>query len=134
MDYSYTDFLPAIRSGGFNNYGVTGPNMVAVKGYTLNVFGSRTEYFYTANVNDIVGCLPLGNYEVVQLSSNKYSGYDWVIFRYNGGEYWTALIDDRNRLQPSSAGDGTGSEPENCAELLAEANEEIERLRNDLNS
>ena len=134
LDYSYTDFLPTIQSGGFNNYGVTGPNMVDVKGYTLNVFGSRTEYFYTANVNDIVGYLPLRNYEVVKLSSNKYAGYDWVVFRYNGGEYWTALIDDRNRLQPSSAGDGTGSVPDNCAELLAEANEEIERLRNDLNS
>ena len=60
LDYSYTDFLPAIKAGGFNNYGVSGPNMVDVKGYTLNVFGSRTEYFYTANVNDIVGYLPVG--------------------------------------------------------------------------
>ena len=75
----------------------------------------------------------MGNYEVVKISSNQYAGYDWVIFRYNGGEYWTALIDDRNRLQ-AGAEDGTGSSPDDCAELLAEADEEIARLRNDLNN
>ena len=61
LDYSYTDFLPAIREGGFNNYGPSGPDMVSVSGYLLNVFGSQTEYFYTANVNDIVGYLPPGH-------------------------------------------------------------------------
>ena len=60
LDYSYTDFLPAIQAGGFNNYGQSGPDMIPVSGYTLSVFGTQTEYFYTANVNDIVGYLPLG--------------------------------------------------------------------------
>lgn len=112
LDYSYTDFLPAIREGGFNNYGADGPNMVSVDGYVLNVFGSQTEYFYTANVNDIVGYLPLGSYTVTQISRNKYAGYDWVIFRYNGGEYWTALLDDRNRLETTGSSRSTDSVPQ----------------------
>ena len=29
----------------------------------------------------------------------KYNGYDWVIFRYQGTEYWTAVIGDRNRVE-----------------------------------
>ena len=101
LDYSYTDFLPAIRAGGFNNYGESGPNMVSVSDYILNVFGSQTEYFYTANVNDVVGYLPLGNYPVTRISRNSFGGYDWVILRYNGGEYWTPLLEDRNRLEPA---------------------------------
>lgn len=35
LDYSYTDFLPAIREGGFNNYGPSGPDMVSVSGYQI---------------------------------------------------------------------------------------------------
>lgn len=103
LNYSYTDFLPAIREGGFNNYGPSGPDMVSVSGYLLNVFGSQTEYFYTANVNDIVGYLPLGTYQVTKISRSRYAGYDWVIFRYNGGEYWTALLGDRNQLETVSS-------------------------------
>ena len=102
LDYSYADFLPAIREGGFNNYGASGPNMTPVSGYQLNVFGSQTEYFYTANVNDVVGYLANGSYPVVQISRNPYVGYDWVILRYQGGEYWTALLEDRNRLETAS--------------------------------
>lgn len=104
LDYSYTDFLPAIRAGGYNNYGAAGPEMISVSGYLLEVFNSRTEYFYTANVNDIVGYLPLGTYQVTKISRSRYGGYDWVLFRYNGGEYWTALLADRNRLQTVSSG------------------------------
>ena len=32
-------------------------------------------------------------------STRKYNGYDWVIFRYQGTEYWTAVIGDRNRVE-----------------------------------
>ena len=69
-----------------------------MSGYKLTVFGSNTEYFYTANLNDVVGYLPLGSYPVTQITKEKYNGYDWVVFEYNGGQYWTALIGDRNRL------------------------------------
>lgn len=102
LDYSYTDFLPVIQAGGYNNYGVNGPNMVTVNSYRLTVFGSQTEYFYTANTNDIVGYLPLGQYPVTKISRTSYAGYDWVIVRYNGGEYWTPLLEDRNRLESTA--------------------------------
>lgn len=55
LDYSYQDYLPTIRAGNFNGYGSDGPDMTAVSGYKLTVFGSNTEYFYTANLNDVVG-------------------------------------------------------------------------------
>jgi hypothetical protein len=48
----------------------------------------------------VVGYLPLGSYCVVKQSTRKYNGYDWVIFRYRGSEYWTAVIGDRNRVEP----------------------------------
>ena len=82
LDRSYKDFLPEIRAGGYNNYGVSGPSMETVSGKHLVVFNARCEYFYTANFNDVVGYLPLGNYCVVKQSTRKYNGYDWVIFRY----------------------------------------------------
>ena len=99
LDRSYKDFLPEIRAGGYNNYGVSGPSMETVSGKHLVVFNARCEYFYTANFNDVVGYLPLGNYCVVKQSTRKYNGYDWVIFRYQGTEYWTAVIGDRNRVE-----------------------------------
>ena len=102
LDRSYRDFLPDIRAGGFNNYGPGGPLMQNTDRYTLVVFNARTEYFYTPNFNDVVGYLPLGRYRVTQRSTQKYNGYDWVIFDYNGGSYWTALLGDRNRLERSA--------------------------------
>ena len=73
--------------------------METVSGKRLVVFYARCEYFNTANFNDVVGYLPLGNYCVVKQSTRKYNGYDWVIFRYQGTEYWTAVIGDRNRVE-----------------------------------
>ena len=99
LDRSYKDFLPEIKAGGYNNYGVSGPSMETVSGKRLVVFNARCEYFNTANFNDVVGYLPLGNYCVVKQSTRKYNGYDWVIFRYQGTEYWTAVIGDRNRVE-----------------------------------
>lgn len=124
LDYSYADYLPAIRAGGYNNYGASGPEMENVDGYQLVVFGSQTEYFYTANLNDVVGYLPLGTYEVTQRSRQKYNGYDWVVFRYEGGEYWTALIGDRNRLEQTG-----GSDCAACESSLRDANAKIEAAR-----
>ena len=118
LDYSYQDFLPTIRAGNFNGYGSDGPDMTAVSGYKLTVFGSNTEYFYTANLNDVVGYLPLGSYPVTQITKEKYNGYDWVVFEYNGGQYWTALIGDRNRLERDDTTD-------DCSRQLAEANAKI---------
>lgn len=99
LNYSYTDFLPTIKAGNFNGYGSSGPDMENVDGVQLVVFGAQTEYFYTANFNDVVGYLPVGTYPVVQKSKTKYDGYEWVIFRYLDGEYWTAILGDRNRLE-----------------------------------
>ena len=119
LNESYVDFLPLIQAGNFNGYGTSGPEMEPVLGVQLVVFGAQTEYFYTANFNDVVGYLPIGRYEVTQQSTVKYNGYDWVLFRYQGSEYWTALIGDRNRLESGSA----------CETLLSEARAKIEAAR-----
>ncbi len=120
LDYSYQDFLPAIRAGGYNGYGAAGPSMVKVDGYQLSVFGLQTEYFYSADLFDIVGYLPVGSYTVTSVSAEKYEGFDWVTFLYNGGEYWTVLLGDRNRLVNTAAG---------CEQRLAEAQQRIEAAR-----
>lgn len=119
LNYSYQDFLPAIRAGNFNGYGSSGPDMEPVDGTQLIVFGAQTEYFYTANFNDVVGYLPVGRYPVLQKSTAKFNGYDWVIFRYQGGEYWTAILGDRNRLET------TGT----CQVELAEARAKIDAAK-----
>lgn len=120
LDYSYRDFLPAIQAGGYNGFRAAAPSMTPVQGYQLSVFGAQTEYFYSPDFYDIAGYLPLGTYPVTQISTEKFDGYDWVIFRYNGAEYWTALLGDRNRL--IAAGDA-------CAEQLAAANAKIDAAR-----
>lgn len=119
LNYSYQDFLPLIQAGNFNGYGASGPDMEPVDDVQLVVFGAQTEYFYTANFNDIVGYLPIGTYAVTQKSTAKFNGYDWVIFRYQGGEYWTALLGDRNRLEAVTP----------CQIQLAEAKAKIEAAR-----
>ena len=119
LNYSYQDFLPAIRAGNFNGYGSSGPDMEPVDGTQLIVFGAQTEYFYTANFNDVVGYLPVGRYLVLQKSTAKFNGYDWVIFRYHGGDYWTAILGDRNRLET------TGT----CQVELAEARAKIDAAK-----
>lgn len=120
LDYSYRDFLPEIRAGSYNGFHAAAPEMTAAQGYQLSVFGARTEYFYSADFYDVVGYLPVGLYPVTKLSTAKYEGYDWVVFRYNGAEYWTALIGDRNRLIPAT---------DACAEQLAAANAKIDAAR-----
>lgn len=112
LNRSYKDFLPEIQAGGYNNLGAAGPSMENVDGYSLVVFGTNTEYFYTANFNDVVGYLPVGRYEVTQRSTAPYNGYNWVIFRYAGGEYWTALLSDRNRLEQTGTTDCSALEAE----------------------
>ena len=119
LNYTYQDFLPAIRAGNFNGYGSSGPDMEPADGTQLIVFGAQTEYFYTANFNDVVGYLPVGRYPVLQKSTAKFNGYDWVIFRYQGGEYWTAILGDRNRLET------TGT----CQVELAEARAKIDAAK-----
>ena len=93
--------------------------MEDVDGVQLVVFGAQTEYFYTANFNDVVGYLPVGTYPVVQKSKAKYNGYEWVIFRYRDGEYWTAILGDRNRLETLDA----------CEVQLSEARAKIDAAK-----
>lgn len=119
LNYSYTDFLPLLKAGNYNGYGTSGPDMEEVYGEQLVVFGPQTEYFYTANFDDVVGYLPVGTYPVVQKSKEKYNGYEWVIFRYGNGEYWTALLGDRNRLETIS----------DCESKLSEAQAKIDAAK-----
>ena len=114
--YSYTNYINSYLNAGaladyplwvadyratlgYNNYGAASPSVQKVDGYKLVVFNARCEYFYTSNLNDVVGYLPLGNYCVTGQTTAKYEGYDWVTFKYQGEEYWTALLGDRNRLE-----------------------------------
>lgn len=104
LNRCYQDFLPAIKAGGFNNYGADGPALQPVQNKQLVVFNERTEYFYTANLNDVVGYLPLGSYRVISRTTQKYAEYDWVVFQLRGEEYWTVLLGDRNRLEDCTCG------------------------------
>lgn len=121
LNYSYRNFLPSIREAGKNGYSSLGPDMQPVSGVILEVFNTNCEYFYTANFNDVVGYLPLGSYTVLTQSSTAYNGYIWVTFEYNSGEYWTAIIPDRNRLVINTGAD--------CEARLAEALAKIEAAK-----
>ena len=119
LNYSYKNFLPIIKAGGFNGFGNQGPAMQPISGKTLEVFNARCEYFYTANLNDIVGYLPLGEYPALSISENEYQGYIWVTFRYGNEEYWTVLLSDRNRL--------VDTPDTECEEQLEQALQELEQ-------
>lgn len=126
LNYAYQDFLPAIQAGGYNGYGASGPDMVKVDGYDLEVFGAQAEYFNGPNLNDVAGYLPMGRYPVTQISNGQYNNYDWVTFLLDGAQYWAVLLDDRTRLVPADSG---GEECIECQNQLAAANARIEAAR-----
>ena len=116
LNYSYFDFLPDIRAGGFNNYTTNSPEMIDVSGYQLVVFGENTEYFNSPSINDVAGYLPLGTYPILQASTSKYNGFVWLVIRYNGQEYWTVLLDDRNRIEVTNDNPPSGD----CSAIQAQ--------------
>lgn len=101
LNYAYADYLPQIIAAGKNGYQPTAdqrPVMEDVTGFLLQVFGSSAEYFYTANVNDVVGYLPAGEYNILSKSLEPFNGFNWVTFSLNGGIYWTVELPDRVRI------------------------------------
>lgn len=119
LDYSYKNFLPILKAGGYNGYGEDEPQMKPISGKNLEVYAARCEYFYAPDVNDIVGYLPLGQYPATAISAQPYKGYTWVTFLKEGETYWTVLLDDRCRLV-----DAEGN-CEQCRKELALADEKI---------
>lgn len=98
LDVSYMDFLPTIMQRGMNNYpSASAPvSMLPTPNLSLEVYGTKNcQYFYTPNVYDIAGTLPVGRYPAVAQSEGCYNGWSWVTLRYRGGVYWTALLADR---------------------------------------
>ena len=78
--------------------------LVNVHGKELEVTSTRTEYFDSPDVNDVVGYLPLGRYTATAVSDAPWQGYRWATFLYGDAEYWTALLDDRVRLVDAQTG------------------------------
>lgn len=101
-DASYKDFLPEIQQKGLNNYAPPaqdGPQMYPLSGVGVRVFGTKNcQYFFSADVDDVAGSLPNGTYRAVSQSYTCYGGWPWLKIEYQGAEYWTALIPDRNTL------------------------------------
>lgn len=123
LDYSYKNFLPILKAGGYNGYGRDGPQMKPLSGKDLEVFAERCEYFYTANVNDVVGYLPLGQYVATEISTQPYDGFTWVKFLLNSETYWTVLLEDRCRLVDAA------SDCEQCRKELELANQKIKNTQ-----
>lgn len=100
LSNSYTDFLPAIRRGGYNGFAASAV-LESIGDAKLEVFASNNEYFFSPDVNDIAGKLPLGSYAALARTVRNYNGFDWVTILYEGTSFWTALLSDRNRLVQS---------------------------------
>ena len=98
LDYSYKNFLPLLQETGLNGYGTGRPAMQALSGKALQVTSARCEYFYSPNVDDVAGYLPLGTYPALELSEGGWRGYVWVTFRYEEQVFWAVLLEDRSRL------------------------------------
>ena len=98
LDYSYKNFLPLLQEAGLNGYGTSRPAMQALSGKALQVTSARCEYFYSPNVDDVAGYLPLGTYPALELSEGTWHGYVWVTFRYEEQTFWAVLLEDRDRL------------------------------------
>lgn len=123
LNYSYKNFLPILQAGGYNGYGSSAPVMQPITGKDMEVFNARCEYFYSANVNDVAGYLPLGRYPATALSEGEYGGFVWVNFTYEGAVWWTALLPDRCRLVDAQGG------CEACEEELARLGEKLDTVQ-----
>ncbi len=100
LSNSYTDFLPAIRKGGYNGFSVL-PLLESLSDAVLEVFGNNNEIFFSPDVNDIAGKLPVGSYAALARTIQSYNGFEWATILYQGNTFWTALLSDRNRLVES---------------------------------
>lgn len=66
---------------------------------TLHILvNNKREYFRTADVYDIAGKMPAGDYRAVRKSTKTYKGFDWVTFKSEGVEYFTTLEENVSTL------------------------------------
>ena len=121
LDYSYKNFLPLLQETGLNGYGTGRPAMQALSGKALQVTSTRCEYFYSPNVDDVAGYLPLGTYPALELSEGEWRGYVWVTFRYEEQVFWAVLLEDRSRLIDAPQADCTA-----CEEALEQLRHRVE--------
>ena len=121
LDYSYKNFLPLLQETGLNGYGTGRPAMQALSGKALQVTSARCEYFYSPNVDDVAGYLPLGTYPALELSEGEWRGYVWVTFRYEEQVFWAVLLEDRSRLIDAPQADCTA-----CEEALEQLRHRVE--------
>ena len=112
LDYSYKNFLPLLIETGKNGYG-KGPNLVPVAGKELAVKSAQALYYYSPDLNDLAGYLPLGSYPVTAMSDGEYLGYTWVTFTYGDSEFWATLRQGVTELQDAP-------KPEDCEEVRLE--------------
>lgn len=124
LDYSYKNFLPLLIESGKNGYG-QGPSLVPVAGKELAVQSSQALYYYSPDLNDLAGYLPLGRYPVTAMTDGEYLGYTWVTFTYQESEYWATLRAGVTELTDAV-------DPGDCEEVrreLAQAREKISAAR-----
>ena len=121
LDYSYKNFLPLLQETGLNGYGTGRPAMQALSGKALQVTSARCEYFYSPNVDDVAGYLPLGTYPALELSEGGWRGYVWVTFRYEEQVFWAVLLEDRSRLIDAPQADCAA-----CEEALEQLRHRVE--------
>lgn len=122
LDYSYKNFLPLLQEAGLNGYGTSRPAMQALSGKALQVTSARCEYFYSPNVDDVAGYLPLGTYPALELSEGTWHGYVWVTFRYEEQTFWAVLLEDRDRLIDAPA----AADCTECEEALEQLRRRVE--------
>ena len=121
LDYSSKNFLPLLQETGLNGYGTGRPAMQALSGKALQVTSARCEYFYSPNVDDVAGYLPLGTYPALELSEGEWRWYVWVTFRYEEQVFWAVLLEDRSRLIDAPQADCTA-----CEEALEQLRHRVE--------
>ena len=88
---------------------------------------SNNQYFNSADVNDIVGYLPKGDYKIKSASDKQIDGFDWLIIEVEGKSYYVVILDGRCELIEKDA----------CGEIKKENEElkkEISQLERDLGS
>lgn len=87
----------------------------------------NNQYFKSADVNDVVGYLPKGDYKIKSSSDEQIGGFDWMKIEVEGSEYYVVVLSDRCEIVRDEDCETIKKENEELKIKLEEVEKEVEK-------